>query len=229
MEKVSAIICAYNEEKTIKNVITAVCNYSFDEVIIINDASEDRTGSIIRELKQKYIINDIHLPENNGKGRAMAVGVEESQSEILVFCDADLSNLNEKHFEQLIIPIMKNEADMVLGQPTHTLFNYKLNPFKSFTGERSLRKKDILPILDSIKTSKFGVETLINLYYQAYEKKIKYVLLNGLKHPTKFEKTSQSQAIIELMREGYQIAGTTLNNLELINKVVINQFKNFRE
>ena len=44
--------------------------------------------------------------------------------------------------------------------------------------------------------SKFGVETLINLHYQAQEKKVKYVMLEGLKHPPKFDKgRSKSRAI----------------------------------
>ena len=64
-----------------------------------------------------------------------------------------------------------------LGQATETLIDYKMNPFKSFTGQRALLKNDILPILEDIKSSKFGVETLINLYYQPHEKRVKYVML----------------------------------------------------
>ncbi len=41
---------------------------------------------------------------------------------------------------------------------------FNLNPFKSFTGERALWRKDILPLVDKMKKSRFGVETLINLY-----------------------------------------------------------------
>jgi len=116
---------------------------------------------------------------------------------------------------------------MVLGQATETLINYKINPFKSFTGERALLKKDILPILDEMKTSKFGVETLINLYYQANEKWVKYVMLEGLNHPTKFNKfASKSRAIKEFIAEGHQIALAAFNNFNLLTKIVKNQIKN---
>lgn len=224
--KISAIICAYNEEKTVKEVVTTVCDYFFNEVIVVNDGTTDGTDKILIELLNLPSLKYISLPENKGKGYAMATGVENSTGDIIVFIDADLSNLKEEHFEQLITPIFSNEADMVLGQATETLINYKLNPFKSFTGERAMLKKDILPILEEMKTSKFGVETLINLYYQAHEKRVKYVMLDGLKHPTKFDKaSSQSKAIKEFVLEGHQIALAAFNSFNLLTKIVKNQIK----
>ena len=226
MRKISAIICAYNEEKTVREVVTTVCDYFFDEVIVVNDGSTDGTDKILTELLNLSTLKYIALPENKGKGYAMATGVENSTGEIIVFIDADLSNLKEEHFEQLITPIFSNEADMVLGQATETLINYKFNPFKSFTGERAMLKKDIMPILEEMKTSKFGVETLINLYFQAHEKSVKYVLLEELKHPTKFDKaSSQSKAVKEFVLEGHQIALTAFNSFKLVTTIVKNQIK----
>ncbi|MCK4407182.1 MAG: glycosyltransferase family 2 protein [Bacteroidales bacterium] len=220
MKKISAIICAYNEASTIKDVITTVSDYFFDEVIVVNDGSTDKTDEILKKINKDYIFKYIVLPENKGKGYAMATGIENANGEIIVFIDADLSNLKEEHFFQLLSPILKNEADMVLGQATETLINYSVNPFKSLTGERALRKKDILPILDKIKHSRFGVETLINIYYQSQGKKIKYVMLNKLKHPTKFQKTTPINATKEFLIAGQEIAITVLNNYDLILKII---------
>ncbi len=226
MRKISAIICAYNEEKTVEEVVTTACDYFFDEVIVVNDGSTDGTDKILTGLLNSPSLKYIVLPENKGKGYAMATGVENSTGEIIVFIDADLSNLKEEHFEKLIKPIFNKTCDMVLGQATETLINYKINPFKSFTGERAMLKKDIQPILEEMKASKFGVETLINLYFQAHEKKVKYVMLEGLKHPTKFDKaSSQSKAVKEFIFEGHQIALAAFNSFNLLKTIVKNQIK----
>ncbi|MBE9481384.1 MAG: glycosyltransferase family 2 protein, partial [Bacteroidetes bacterium] len=99
--KISAIICAYNEEKTIKNVVTTVSDYFFDQVIVINDGSTDKTDEILRGLTYLHNLKYISLSENKGKGYAMATGVLNSIGEIITFIDADLSNLTEEHFSQL--------------------------------------------------------------------------------------------------------------------------------
>ncbi len=226
MKKTTAIICAFNEEKTIEFVInSASANYLIDELIVVNDGSTDNTGKIIERLKGDISITDIHFTENKGKGYAMATGVEKAINEAIVFIDADLSELNQDHYYQLLIPIMEDKADMVLGQATETLINYSVNPFKSLTGERALLKKDILPIVGKMKHSRFGVETLINLFYQSQGKTVNYVMLKGLKHPTKFDKVSKQQAIKEFVKEGHQIALTAFKNFDLITSSVKNRFK----
>ena len=225
MKKISAIICIYNEEKTIKDIVSIVRDYFFDEVIVVNDGSTDKTDDILNELSKIYDFKYIKLKENRGKGFAMATGIKNATGEIIVFIDADLSDLKEEHLFELTMPLVNKKADMILGQATETLIDYSVNPFKSFTGERSVFKKDILPIVDKMKNSRFGVETLINLYYQSEGKKVKYVMLNGLKHPTKFDKVSKQQALKEFVKEGHQIALTAFKNFDLITSSIKNRFK----
>src|SRR5512133_2862254 len=117
MKTVSAIICAFNEEKTIKDVICFISGCRiFNEIILVNDGSTDDTKRIITDCKDTIDFMDVHLPENKGKGYAMAIGIEKSTSEILVFIDADLTELSAIQLatplKELIIPIQNNEADM---------------------------------------------------------------------------------------------------------------------
>lgn len=230
MKDVSAIICAYNEMNTIKDVIFSVAKSRlFDEIIVVNDGSTDKTQRIIEDCKNTCCIVDIHLPENKGKGYAMAIGIERSKSEIIVFIDADLTKSSAGRLEgplnQLIKPIQEDEADMVLGQPYVTILNYKVNPFKSLTGERSVKREDILPILNKMKSSDFGVETLINLYYQATGKIVKYVLLAELDHLSKFSKVSTLSAAKQYVKESQEIAYSTIKNYDLILRKLKNIIK----
>ncbi len=219
MKKVSIIICTFNEEKTISKVVTSCCKYNQEsEVIVVDDGSTDNTESILIELQKNYTFQYEKLLQNKGKSWAMAHGVEISVNDIILFFDADLLNITREHFENILKPIFNNSADMVLGQPSETFIDYRINPFKSLTGERVLIKNDILPILDDIREIRFGVETFINLYFQAKGKRIKYVLLKGLIHPTKYSKTTSIKATKEYISEGQEIALTLLENYDLITQ-----------
>ncbi len=224
-KKVSIVICSFNEEKTIENVVRKCREYNPEsEIIVVDDGSADRTEEILKNLNNEISFKNIWLPENKGKSNAMVVGVENAQNEVILFVDADISDIKEKHFTQLLSPILDEdvEADMVLGIPSETLIDYRINPFKSLTGERAVLKKDIEPILENVRDIRFGVETYINLYFQAHGKKVKYTLLDGLTHPIKYDKTSTTKATKEFISEGQEIAITLLKNYDLITKRIYN-------
>jgi len=215
--KSSIIICTYNEEKTIANVVKAACKCNPDnEVIVVDDGSTDNTEKILNELTDKYSFRYERLDQNMGKSWAMVHGVEKSQNEIILFFDADVSNIKKDHFAALVTPLEDNEADMVLGQPSETLIDYRINPFKPLSGQRALWKREIVSILNDIRDIRFGIETYLNLYYLAQGKRIKYVLLQDLIHPTKYSKTTPIQATKEFILEGHEIATTLVKNHKLI-------------
>jgi glycosyltransferase involved in cell wall biosynthesis len=228
MKNVSLVICAYNEEYTIQYVLNKCRKFNPDaEIIVVDDGSEDSTPEKIAEVKKTCGITQITLPKNQGKSHAMALGIENAKQEIILFFDADVTGIRKGHFEKLLQPLSgeEPEADMVLGAPLETLINYRFNPFRSLTGERSLFRKDVIPIIDKIKDIRFGVETFLNLYYQAHGKKVKYTTLEGLTHPTKYEKASVTQATREYISEGRQIAEAMLNNYDLILKRIGNSLE----
>ena len=224
MKKVSAIICAYNEEKTLKDVILSVSeSLIVSEIIVVNDGSSDSTKKIIEELQKEIEITAIHLSENRGKGYAMAVGVEHSIFDIMLFIDADQSNIIQGYINQLTNPLLKEESDMVLGYSTVNILNQDVNPLKILTGERALFKEDIIPILDKMKESRFGVETLLYFYYISIGKSIKFIRLKGMAHKDKYKKMSAFKATTGYINEGWEIAYTAINNYELLLKSVEKQ------
>jgi glycosyltransferase involved in cell wall biosynthesis len=220
MENLTIIICSFNEEKTICDVVKTCRMYNENsEIIIVDDGSKDNTEQLLRNLNKTIRFNYIKLPQNMGKSYAMTVGIENARNDILLFFDADSTGIRKEHFHNMILPVMENKADMVLGHTAATFNNVKITPFKAFTGERVLLKKDILPILDEIRNMRFGIETYINLYFQTHGKRIRYVYLEGLKTLNKYKKTTLIKATKQYFSEGHEIASTIIKNYDLIYKI----------
>lgn len=111
--KISVIIPAYNEEKTIKKVITVLQKEKdiIDEIVVIDNASSDKTGS--RALSKGVTVYYCH---KKGKGYAMEMGIKHAKNDILVFLDADINNYSEKLVHKLTAPIINDEADFVKSE-----------------------------------------------------------------------------------------------------------------
>jgi len=218
---VTAIVCAYNEEDTISGVLKAlILAREVDEIIVVNDGSTDGTQKVLEKFFDIDRIRIIEFSENRGKGWAMAEGVVHAVTPVLIFVDADLLNFDPRYIEQLVSPLLEGEADMVIGHPTENDLDRRLNPFKPIAGERAVFKEDILPLLGRMCESRFGVETLINFYYRARKKRVRYVLLWGLIHPTKLQKYSLRKATREYWQESYQIARTIVGRYSLILPII---------
>lgn len=214
---ISIVISVLNEESTVSDVVkTSLQCRMVDEVIVVNDGSTDNTAKILEPFLRHPKYSYIEFEQNKGKSYAMVAGVEASEGEIIVFVDADLLGFEEKHIEQLLNPLIKGEADMVIGPPTENKLDEKLNPFQMLSGERAVYKKDIMPILEKMRTAKYGVESLINLYYKSQGKKIRYEFLWGIYHLIKFRKENLSSSLKNYAIEVKQISRTLAANYLLV-------------
>lgn len=215
--KISAVFSAYNEENTIAAVVkTALDSIIIDEVITVNDGSTDKTAKNLEQFFLNPKFTYIEYEKNRGKSYAMVDGIKKSFGEIIVFIDADILNFEEKHINQLILPLVNKEADMVIGHPTENKIDKKLNPLQLLAGERSLFKKDVVPFLDNIRTTQYGIEMMLNLYYKSNGKKIKFEYLWGVYHLTKIRKDGFIGSIKNYILESKQIFKTLLANYLLV-------------
>lgn len=224
-QKATAIVCTFNEEKTIGDILETLlkCNI-FDEIIVVNDGSTDGTSKVLEKFIRFDKLRIIELPENKGKGYAMAEGIENAQNNLLVFIDADLTNFKIEYTQQLIQPLLEGKANMVIGQPTENFMDYRFNPFISLLGERALYRNDVLPLVEQMRETRFGVETLINLHYKANNMKTLFICLWGLTHPIKIKKYPFEKAIREYLFAAKQITRTIVLNYMLVVLSIRNYF-----
>jgi len=210
---VSAIVCAYNEEKTIGPILEVLLSHpKIDEVIAVDDGSTDRTGKIIDSIKSDKLVK-IHHPKNLGKGAAVASAVKASRGKFLLFADADLINFHPLHVDLLLSPLLIEPNCMVIGlrefkHAHEKTFSWLL---RLFNGERALNKQQILPILKRLETSGYGVEVILNLRLVHQGRPIYYVPLPNLIHLIKQDKHPLYKYISEYIKENKDIIRQYLN------------------
>ncbi len=120
----SLVIPAYNEEKTLKEIVAKVQNSlnQIDfEIIIVNDYSKDSTLEIIKELTDKFPnIKYISNQENLGKTQSVKFGILATKGDYVCIQDADLE-YDPSDLNRLFIYAVKNDLDLVYGNR----FGYK--------------------------------------------------------------------------------------------------------
>lgn len=107
---ITAIIPAYNEEKTIGSVVLGTLQHT-SRVIVVDDGSTDQTGEISKLAGAELLVH----PTNQGKGAALKTGFEAAgDAEVIVTLDSDGQH-ETSQIPKLIEPIINDEADMVNG------------------------------------------------------------------------------------------------------------------
>ena len=106
--KVSCIIPAYNEEKSIVttlNTIIPLLNWDLFEIIIINDCSNDQTQDILNSYPVQKNLHLVHNTNNLGKSATVSRGIELAKGDYILLLDADLLHLTKQNIIDLIAPI----------------------------------------------------------------------------------------------------------------------------
>jgi len=110
----TVVVPCYNEENTIKQLVTRVLEQdAVREVIIINDASTDNSLKLIKELQDQRIVC-LENPRNLGKGASVKKGFQITTSEYVLIQDADLEYSPEE-YPRLLNPLVSGYADVVFG------------------------------------------------------------------------------------------------------------------
>ncbi|MFY7810931.1 MAG: glycosyltransferase [Flavobacterium sp.] len=120
-EPVSVVICAKNEEKNIANLIEILLNQNYTnyEILIIDDASSDKTSEIIESYQKSNSKIKLVKVENNeafwgNKKWALTLGIKATKYENLLFTDADCKPINENWIKEMT-KNFQNEKTIILG------------------------------------------------------------------------------------------------------------------
>jgi glycosyltransferase involved in cell wall biosynthesis len=134
MDRILAVIPAYNEQETIGGLLEDLSHangqHSFD-ILVINDASTDETGSLARRSGLARVID---LPCNLGVGGAVQTGflyaLKNAYTIVFQF-DADGQHRVEE-IGKLLDPVRSGKADVAIG----SRFLERHSGFRSTWGRR---------------------------------------------------------------------------------------------
>ena len=221
--KVSIVIPAFNEEKTIGDLINGICSkFNSDcELIVVDDGSTDRTAECANCNGTKILRNQRNL----GYGGALIRGINHATGDIIVTIDGDAQN-KPAEINRLVKPILKGEADFVVGSRHLGTANAPIPLFKkaaervvyyiikfvyrteitySQSGFRAIKRKvlnSIMPLTE--KKFAFSMDILTKAIKNGF--RVKEVPITIMPRP-------HGNSRVNVLKDGIRIVWVLINNI----------------
>jgi polyisoprenyl-phosphate glycosyltransferase len=202
---VTVVLPCYNEQDHVMAEVERICaaldasEFAY-ELLVIDDASTDKTLSLLEEAAPRFPhMRLMPFRRNGGSGTARRIGTQEARGEIVVWTDADMTYPNERIPE--FVRILGNDPSygQVVGARTTEEGTHKLLrvPAKWFvrkiaerltnmripdlnSGMRAFRRSVALPYLRLLPPG-FSCVTTITLAFLSNQHDIRYVPIDYAK------------------------------------------------
>lgn len=202
--KVTAVVAAYNEEKTIGGILESLTSSQHvDEVIVVSDGSSDGTVEIARSFDVRVIA----LRRNRGKGNAMRLAVNHASGDVVFFVDADMINLTEDHIREIVSPVVHDSCDMNVGirhrGPVLDFLHLQLHLGPVLSGIRAMRR-EVWNAVPAMYKERFKIELALNYFCGLAGLRQRNTVIRDLGHVKKESKRGVRRGIAaraEMTRE----------------------------
>ena len=114
--KLSILMAAYNEERTIVKAVKSILQVPFPcevELIVVDDGSTDATSDLLKMINDPRMISHRHA-KNSGKGMSLRTAAALASGTHMVPFDADLEYAAED-IANMVIPVINGRCDVVYG------------------------------------------------------------------------------------------------------------------
>lgn len=181
---VTAIVCAFNEGSRIGAVIRVLRECGFAEIIVVDDGSTDDTAHVAVSLGARVVSHEI----NQGKGEAMVSGVCAARTELLFFCDADITGLTVSTIAAILQPVIDGATQMMIGICPRWIYRLPLVLDRSahISGQRALTRA-LWNIVPARYKSGFKIEAALNVFAKR-SGGFAYACMTGVRHVIKERK-----------------------------------------
>lgn len=198
MTSVTCLIPAYNEAARLPAVLAAVVEHPWiDEVLVIDDGSTDGTPEVARQHGARVLT----LSPNGGKSAAVAAGIEQVQTEIILLIDADLGGLTARHLSDLLMPLRTGLAGASVSLRSNAPLAWRMIGLDYISGERALFTASLRPHLDRIRALRgFGLEVFLNGIWLKEGYRVAVVPLLGVSSPSKLSKRGIWRGVLDDLR-----------------------------